>query len=248
MTAKNFKELIELIDQDFQHVAKSKFPRNRLYYTVTLGDRKSNLIARKAIVRGGSVVNFLLARPVNEITDHSSMLYISDLDIVEMLSTVDKKLLRTFVDFLVDCILETVNSKNFVQFEREGLYIEIEPLYISTAVGVPLIEYAGNEKIKTPQGMTFSLRDFCDLISLIMAKEGESKMKTTATKYIVLTNLVKPFDKGIPVIKELNKIRNIDDIRSLYEPLGTNAQRRLDERLFDQELYATYFESMKSKA
>lgn len=245
MIAKNFKELIELIDQDFQHVAKSKFPRNRLYYTIVLGDRKSNLIARKAVVRGGTVVNFLMTSPVGKIADHSSMLYLSDLDIIEILSTLDEKSLNTFVDFFVDCTLGSVNSKSFVQFEREELHIDIEPLYISTTAGVALIEYTGNENINTPQGMTFSLGDFCDLISLIMAKEGESKMRITATKYIVLTNLVKPFDVNIPMIKELDKIRNVDDVRSLYEPLGTNAQRRLDEQLFNQELYFTYFESIK---
>lgn len=243
MVAKDFKELIQLIDEDFQQIAMSAFPRNRLYYSVTLNDRESNVLARKIRINGGLGINFLITQPHSEGEPWSSMLYLSDLDIIGVLSSLGNETLSMIEDFLIMCAHGSVNSTNFVQLEREEMYKSIDPYYVSTSAGMPLIQISDDISLDTPQGVIVCIQDFCDLISLTMAKEGSEKMKATATKYLVFSSIILSRNKGIPVPDELISVNDIDSTRKLYEDLGTNAQRRLDARLFDQTLYRAYFES-----
>lgn len=247
MSTKTFKSLMNEMDDDHRLLARSDFPRTRIYYDVYLNKRKSAVVARKLKNRYSNKISFLVCVGHDLDDNHRSMLYLTDLDIIETLSGLGEESFSKISDFLLRCGIGNEPTEHSVILRRQELYKGLSLVELRANKDVLLLSSnKPNLEIQTPYGVTVKIVSLCDLISLILSSENSSKRKIIATKYYVLSHMVRGAgNSDLPNDSELEGLHNMKAVRGLYDSKKTMEDENIfDHTVFGNIIYGEYFKSL----
>lgn len=233
-TDTTFRDMIRLIDEDFKVVQASKFKRESLYYTVKIDGRETNILGRKARVPDNNArkFSFLIRTPQGSLT-HTT-LYLSEIDIIIILSSLDGISYKHIRDHLVRVYREETDPSEYsVQLHRAALVPDVEGKTLvanHSVLAMPIPN--NNPNIATSFGFTISFQSFCDALSLILSTDNEQKLKIIVTKYCIFAALLRTRSprESIPVL--LTGVGTVKDVEEIYAGM-----RPLDVQLYDRATF-----------
>lgn len=222
-TVSKFQDLLDLVDEDCINSGKE-----RLYYKVEIdGRRNTNVLARSVRRRNNTpAVSFLIRN--NYQANQYSIVYLSQIDVIEVLSLMDE-VMRTH---LWSCLSEVYlgsfdTSYKSVKFMREAIGEEKDHVLFSLegdAVIIPLPEK--DYKVDTSFGFELSYYDFCDCMSLMLAMEPAEKLHTVLSKYYVLSELLAGRKMPVSPPLEFAHVKSVNDLRVAYDNISTKIEER----------------------
>lgn len=241
-----FRELMTEIDDDFDMVNATNHKRRLLYYTIKLDNRKTDIIARSALTKNNRPRLTLFIQTPQENNSYT-MLYLSEIDIINILSTIDKKLYNHIISYLIKVYRNEIKiDEHTTNFSRENLIgSTIKNVSLSAGLHVIAIpKYKNTPSIDTSFGYKVSFQSFCDDISLILSTENEDKLKTIIIKYYVFSSLLREVPKGMPIPTSLGNITTISDIKGIYDKKSNTKAQAYDKNVFKVHIFDNYFKSL----
>jgi hypothetical protein len=237
---------MRLVDEDFNYVQDSPYKRNTLYYTVKIDQRATNILGRKAHVPNNNATKLTFL--INTVQGHLSYtnLYLSEVDIITLLSTLDDAAYEHIKGYLVEVYRKKTDpTAHSVQFDRTALVQDLESVSLTANRHVLAIPtYDNNPNIATPFGFTISFQSFCDVVSLILSTENEEKLKIIITKYCIFSTLLRPLPRGVYIPASLRHVATLEDIESIYASKRSQQIQKYDFETFAPRERDRYFGSI----
>lgn len=241
-----FKELMTQVDDDYDAVDATEHKRRLLYYSVKLDDRTTDIIARSTLNRNNRPRLTFFIRTPQENSNYT-MLYLSEANIISILSTLDDNLYDHIINHLVKVYRNKIGTNaHAVNFSRESLPgSKIQGALITANLDVVVIpEYKEASNVGTTFGYEISFQSFCDDLSLILSTENKEKLKTSIVKYYIFSNMLKGASEGMPIPQGFEKVTTAKDIEEKYEKKGFTKGQEYDSRVFGGQIFSDYFKSL----
>jgi hypothetical protein len=247
-TNTTFKELMQHIDQDFRSIRASLFERQKLYYKVTIDQRQTDVLGRKAPVpyenNNAIKITFLINTPRDN--QSYTTLYLTEIDIITILSELNATSYEHIKDYLVSIYCEQIDhTGHSVRFDRAALVSDIDTLSLTAnreVLAVPIT--ANNPDISTPFGFMISYQSLCDLLSLTLSTENADKLKITVTKYCLFSTLLRAGATRIAVPAALAHVSTIGELESIYAGKWPKQVQRFDKDTFTAQVQDEFFSSI----
>lgn len=240
-TVNNFQALLSLVDEDCIVSGKE-----RLYYKVELDGRQdTNTLVRSVRRRNNTPAVSFLIKTTHE-TDEYSILYLSQIDIIEVISLMDEDTRTHLWSCLFDVYLNTFDTScKSILFAREPINSELDLTRFTLngdAIIIPLPDQ--DYKVHTSFGFDISYHDLCDCISLMLSMEPSEKLKTVLSKYFVLSELLAGRETLVAPPGELAHAKNASDLRAAYDNISTKIEEReqYDIEAFGRDRYSSCFQ------
>jgi len=238
---------MRLVDEDFDAIRATAYERKSLYYDVKIDQRITNIVARKAPVpirNNAKKITFLINTPQDD-TAYTS-LYLSDVDIITLLSTLDTALYEHIKNYLVATYrTEKDPVQHSIQFSRPNLAPDVDSTSLLAnhhVLAMPV--FSGNPDLPTAFGFTISFQSFCDLISLILSRESKEKLPIVIAKYCILSGLTRPLPHGVHTPASLRHISTMQDVEKIYADKRPQQIQKYDAATFTPTVCAQYFSSI----
>ncbi len=242
-----FKDLMQHVDKDLAKVNSTPHRRGRLEYSIKINDRQTEIIARSTLrpQNNRPRLTFIVRTPQKKTAFTS--LYLSEIDIMDILSTLDNDLYEHIENYLVRLYRDEVNpEENRVHFSREALFSHIADTTLSADRKVFVIpDFIQDRTVMTPFGFLMSFRSFCDVLSLILSTENPFKLKVIITKYFVFSHLLRSQHVGVPVPQALREATTLDRIKEVYAGKDLTRIQQYDEATFHPDLFSAYFQKLR---
>lgn len=238
-----FQNLLDLVDEDCINSGKE-----RLYYKIELnGRRDTNVLVRSVRRRNNTpAVSFLIRN--NHQSNHYSIVYLSQIDVIEVLSFMDKAMRAHLWSYLSEVYMSSFDiSSKTVKFMREAVGGESDSVMFSLEGDAILIPLPENDySVSTSFGFDLSYYDFCDCMSLMLSMEPAEKLKVVLSKYYVLSELLAGREV-MSVPPELAHVKSTSELRVAYENISTKVEEReqYDLETFGRSRYDACFQKHK---
>lgn len=236
-----FQSLLKLIDDDC-----IKSDKSRLYYRISLNDSHSNGVVARSVRRKNNTpaVSFLI-RNIHG-SDGYTMLYLSQMDVIEVLSLLDEPLRLHLWGFLSEVYYRKVDTSNQdVVFERGPINDESNNVVFKlngSAIVIPIPD--GECGIKTSFGFELKYRDFCDCLSLMLSMEPEGKLNTILSKYYVLSESIAGRELAVLPPEQFTAAASSSDLTRVYDSISDKIEEleAYDALTFGNGIYDSCFQ------
>lgn len=240
----NLQALAKEIDQDFQRIGGTSFKRRALYYSLSLDDRLTSIIARRT-----TRIAYLI--DTEQASNTYTRLYLEDWQIGVILAGFDENSLKFLKDWLIGVYGGNSIEEHRIIFSRTALHDGIDAIASEVSVDIIYLEDVSNltQNVNTNLGFSITTRSFVDFLCLTLSMEDTEKLRIELTKHCMIADLLTGKNEDLirAVAPQLASIKTIAAVEELYASMSTQqAAEEYDKTSFTEDVSKQYFGGLVS--